>query len=148
MVRQILRAFAVLLGVLLIAVSLGFAQEKQDKTVKKAPIEPTSPASGEEMFKAYCAVCHGKDGKGTGPAASELKQKPADLTTLAKRHDGKFPDDYVRTVLRFGVKAPAHGSSDMPTWGPLFSTVSGSDKALVDLRIANLMGYLKSLQAK
>jgi hypothetical protein len=36
----------------------------------------------------------------------------------------------------------------MPTWGPLFSTVSGSSQALVDMRISNLISYLKTLQAK
>jgi len=127
---------------------LTLAQGAQQKEVKKVPITPTSPASGVEMYKQYCAACHGVAGKGDGPAASELKKAPADLSTLARRHEGKFPDDYVRSVLRFGVKAPAHGVSDMPTWGPLFSTVSSSDNAQVELRIANLIGYLKTLQAK
>jgi mono/diheme cytochrome c family protein len=136
---------ALLFALVLTITSLGIAQEKP---IKKGPIQPTSPASGAEMYKAYCAVCHGPDGKGSGPAAAELKTKPADLSTLAKRHGGKFPDDYVATVLRFGVTAPAHGSSDMPTWGPLFSSVSGHDKAQVDMRISNLIGYMKTLQEK
>jgi mono/diheme cytochrome c family protein len=148
MLRPICRTFAFVLPLSLALAGLGMAQDNQQKGVKKAPVTPTSPASGAEMFKQYCAPCHGKEGKGNGPAASSLKQAPADLSTLAKRHDGKFPDDYVRTVLRFGVKAPAHGSSDMPTWGPLLSAVSGADKAQVELRINNLIDYLKSLQAK
>jgi mono/diheme cytochrome c family protein len=145
MIRLAARSLFLLIISLITVAGLVTAQEKP---IKKAPIQPTSPASGEEMFKAYCAVCHGKDGKGTGPAASELKTKPANLSTLAKRHGGKFPEDYVATVLRFGVKAPAHGSSDMPTWGPLFSVVSGSDPAQVNMRITNLIRYIKSLQEK
>jgi mono/diheme cytochrome c family protein len=137
--------FVLLFTVVLFASGIGFAQEK---TVKKVPIQPTSPASGADMYKQYCAVCHGPDGKGSGPAAAELKTKPADLSTLAKRHEGKFPDDYVVTVLRFGVKAPAHGSSDMPTWGPLFADISGHDTAQVNMRISNLIRYLKTLQEK
>ena len=27
----------------------------------KAPIQNVTAASGEEMFKSYCAACHGKD---------------------------------------------------------------------------------------
>ncbi|HEY1471235.1 MAG TPA: c-type cytochrome, partial [Candidatus Acidoferrum sp.] len=100
-----------------------------------------------EMFKQYCAACHGKTGKGNGPAASALKQEPADLTTLAQRHDGKFPENYVATVLRNGVKAPAHGDAEMPVWGPLFATMDQS-QAVVDLRIANLTKYIKTLQVK
>jgi len=123
------------------------AQEKE-KTVKKAPIQNTSPASGQEMFQSYCAVCHGKDAKGAGPASEALKTTPPDLTTLAKRHDGKFPVDYVNSVLRNGIKAPAHGSSEMPVWGPLLRTVSGGDEAIVEMRIRNLVRYVESLQAK
>jgi mono/diheme cytochrome c family protein len=132
----------------LLIAGLAVAQNQPSGNIKKEPIQTTSPASGQEMYKSYCAVCHGPTGKGDGPAAVELKQPPADLTTLAKRHDGKYPDDYVSTILRFGAKAPAHGSSDMPVWGPLFSSVSNRDNSLVQMRIANINRYLKSLQAK
>ena len=147
MIHKALRSIFLLFPLLLSAASLTMAQDKE-KTVKKAPIQQTSPASGAEMFKAYCAVCHGKDAKGGGPAAAELKTTPPDLTTLAKRHDGKFPGDYVSNVLRSGTKAPAHGSSDMPVWGPLFASINGRDSALVDMRIANLVRYVESVQAK
>jgi mono/diheme cytochrome c family protein len=137
------------LGSLFVAVLLiaGLASA-QDKEVKKVPVQPSNAASGAEMYKQYCAVCHGKDGKGNGPAASELKVAPPDLTTLAKRNGGKFPTDHVMNVLRNGVKAPAHGTADMPTWGPLFSTVSGQDAGIVNLRISNVTNHLKTLQEK
>lgn len=141
------RCFILMTGLLLCSAGLVYAQEKA-KTVKKAPIQSTSPSSGAEMFKSYCAACHGKDAKGAGPATEDLKSAPPDLTTLAKRHDGKFPADYVGNVLRNGVKAPAHGSSDMPVWGPLFASVSGHDDTMVNMRISNLVRYLESLQAK
>jgi mono/diheme cytochrome c family protein len=141
------RCFALLTAVLVSAAGLVQAQDK-DKTVKKAPIRHTSPVSGEEMFKSYCAACHGKDAKGAGPASADLKTIPPDLTTLAKRHDGKFPEDYVISVLRNGVKATSHGTSDMPVWGPLLATVSGRDATVVNMRISNLVRYLESLQVK
>jgi mono/diheme cytochrome c family protein len=37
------------------------------QTIKNVPPNPTSPTSGKDMFKEYCAVCHGQDGKGGGP---------------------------------------------------------------------------------
>jgi mono/diheme cytochrome c family protein len=147
MIHSAPRFIVLLVAVVFSSVTVGLAQEKE-KTVKKAPIENVSPASGEEMFKSYCAACHGKDAKGAGPATADLKSTPPDLTTLAKRHDGKFPADYVSNVLRNGVKAPAHGSSDMPVWGPLFAAVSRHDEALVNMRISNLVHYLESLQVK
>ncbi|HUI74174.1 MAG TPA: cytochrome c [Candidatus Acidoferrum sp.] len=123
----------------------------QKKTVEKVPIKQTSAAAGQEMYVAYCAACHGKDGKGDGPAASELKQPPPDLTVLAKNNNGKFPADHVANVLRFGVETPAHGSKDMPTWGHLLSSLHGritANDPMVQLRIANLTKYIESLQSK
>lgn len=137
-----------LAALLLCLACLAMAQTEPAQNIKKVPVRPTSAASGEEMYKQYCAVCHGKGGMGDGPAASELKHQPPDLTTLAKRHNGKFPGNYVVAVLRFGVKAPAHGTSEMPIWGPLFSSVSGSDKAQVQMREFNISRYLETLQAK
>lgn len=119
----------------------------QTKEVKKEPIGMTSAASGSEMFNSYCAPCHGKDGKGNGPAATALKNPPANLTQLAKKNGGKFPNDHVANILRSGV-AGAHGSTDMPVWGPLFSQVSGRDDAVVQMRISNLVHYIESIQEK
>ena len=35
-------------------------------------------------YTNYCAACHGLDGKGNGPMASELKGVPTNLTTLTE----------------------------------------------------------------
>jgi mono/diheme cytochrome c family protein len=137
---------------LLLAASLfssaTFARAQQTgKTIKKGPIPVTSAASGEEMFNTYCAVCHGKGGKGDGPAASEFKIPPANLTLLAQKHDGKFPESYVAQVIETGPRdAKAHGSKDMPVWGALFKSIG--DAAETKLRIHNLAAYVETLQAK
>jgi mono/diheme cytochrome c family protein len=60
--------------------------------IKKVPAALTSPTSGSEMFKEYCASCHGADARGRGPAAPALKASPADLTVLSRNNHGKFPD--------------------------------------------------------
>jgi len=73
--------------------------------------------------------------------------QPPDLTTLAERHGGKFPYDYVARVLRFGPGTAAHGSSDMPTWGPIFQIMDNSDAHAKD-RLRNLSDYLGSLQRR
>src|SRR4029077_8719707 len=59
------------------------AQDQPKATLRNSVMKATSPASGKEMFNAYCAVCHGKDGKARAPAASALKKAPADLTRLS-----------------------------------------------------------------
>ena len=96
----------------------------------------------------YCAVCHGKDGKGSGPAAPALKMPATDLTTLAQKNGGKYPALHVSSVIRGEGDVPAHGSKDMPVWGPLFWKMSQGHDAEVQQRIANLNQYIESLQAK
>jgi mono/diheme cytochrome c family protein len=137
-------------GLLSLAVSVFLlwgqgAGATQEKTVKKVPITHSNPESGEQMFKDYCAACHGLAGKGDGPAAEILKAPPTDLTTMAKRTGGKFSQERFASVLRFGTGSHAHGTTDMPLWGPLFRS---QNKDLVDLRIHNLGDYVESLQVK
>jgi mono/diheme cytochrome c family protein len=116
--------------------------------VDKAAVPRTIAASGKQTYLQYCASCHGPDARGNGPAAFVLKTPPPDLTTLAKRHDGKFPYRYVSDVLRFGTRIVAHGSSDMPIWGPIFGSMDNYDLVAVRKRIKDLSDYLASLQQK
>jgi len=108
----------------------------------------SNPTSGKQMYADYCAPCHGVAGKGDGPAAPALKTAPADLTLLARNNNGKFPIDRVMTELHQGSKSAAHGSSEMPVWGPLFKSLNPMNTPMVDQRIHNLAVYLESLQAK
>jgi len=117
----------------------------QQKPAKK----PTQTA-GARLYKQNCAVCHGNDGKGNGPPpkSSPFTEPPPDLTTLAQRHEGQFPDVYVESVLRNGASVQDHGPAEMPVWGTIFKATTNSDQTQVDRRIANLIDHLKSIQAK
>jgi mono/diheme cytochrome c family protein len=101
---------------------------------------------GAEMYRGYCGPCHGAKGLGDGPAASALRTKPTDLTKLAATNKGQFPAQRVSMVLEFGVAVPAHGSTDMPTWGSTFRVMG--DEATVRQRVTALTRYLETLQAK
>ena len=116
--------------------------------IKHVPATYTSPSSGKEMYTAYCASCHGADGKGDGPAAPALKMPATNLTTLAVKNGGTFPAAHVATEIQGGAVAPAHGSKDMPVWGPVFMTMGGHSAAQAQLRIRNLTNYLESIQVK
>src|ERR1700733_7000274 len=87
---------------------LTFAAD-QPTVIKIVPTKAPSPASGSEMFTEYCAVCHGADATGHGPAVSALKTLPPDLTLLSRKNHGKFPDRHVYVVIRGDVNYPAHG---------------------------------------
>ena len=105
------------------------------------------PLDGPSIYKAYCAACHGADGKGDGPAAETLKYKPIDLTAIAKNNKGMFPRNTIEQVLQNGEKWKAHGSKQMPTWGPIFLAVDANDK-IAYAHIHNLVTYLESIQVK
>ena len=122
--------------------------QNTEKAVKHVAMKPTSAASGEEMYKNYCASCHGTDLKGNGPAASALKIPATDLTYLAKKEGGKYPSAKVVSAIKGDVDLPAHGSKDMPVWGPLFWRLSGGHESEVQQRITNLNSYIESKQAK
>lgn len=132
-------------GAVLLGQEAGATNQPPQKTLEKVPITRSNPASGQQMFKDYCAVCHGATAKGDGPAADLLKTAPPDLTMMAKNNNGKFPADHFVAVLHFGTAGHAHGTSDMPIWGPLFRT---QNKDLAQLRISNLESYVESIQQK
>lgn len=140
---------AVALAMLLtLAIAQQAATDQSTPTVKHVPITRTPPNSGKEMFNSYCAVCHGKDAKGGGPAASAMKTPPIDLTLLAKNSGGKYPASHVAAVIRGQATTASHGSQDMPVWGPLFSSISEGHDAQVQQRISNLVDYVETLQTK
>jgi hypothetical protein len=95
----------------------------------------------------YCAVCHGKDAKGAGPAAGALKKTPANLTELSARNGGKFPDTRVSLFIQGSDDVSAHGTRDMPVWGTVFNSMQ-TNASVTTMRISNLTDYIKSIQVK
>jgi len=142
---MLIRSIFPLVGFVLCLTILGVPQQKE---IKHVPIKPISTASGPEMYKTYCAVCHGMDGKGGGPAAEALKVPPPDLTALARKNGGKYPSDHVTSAIQGDLNLPAHGSKEMPVWSNLFWGMSQGHSSEVQLRVANLNKYIESLQAK
>src|SRR5262245_1893586 len=106
-----------LIGLAMLAATATICLGAQDLTTPAPPLASLT-ASGPFMFGYYCASCHGPEGRGDGPVARALKTPPADLTTLAARHGGLFPRRQVEEFVTHGRDVAAHGSSDMPVWGP------------------------------
>jgi mono/diheme cytochrome c family protein len=140
------------LGLTAVFGAMARAQDQAHPSVeiKKVPAQPTTMVQGALLYRSHCAACHGMEGKGDGPAASALKTAPPDLTILAKKNDGKFPDFKVIRVLESGPELTAHGSKEMPIWGPIFRSMgpAGAGSQVGRLREVNLADYLKSIQEK
>lgn len=99
------------------------------------------------LYREYCAVCHDRAGKGDGPAADALKMPPADLTTLAASHGGKFPSPALGVTIQGEQTVAAHGTRDMPVWGPVFRQMSANERQ-GELRVANLVKFIETIQAR
>jgi mono/diheme cytochrome c family protein len=105
--------------------------------------EPT----GDQLFAAHCASCHGTDGEGGGPAANAIQITPPNLRTLAKRNGGRFPRDAVESYIDGRKQVEAHGDRLMPVWGDFLQMPSdkGSQEP-VRQRIAALADFIERLQ--
>jgi mono/diheme cytochrome c family protein len=101
--------------------------------------------SGAELFRLYCATCHGVDGRGDGPAAPALKRRPPDLTTISERNGGRFPEFRITHIIDGYEITASHGSREMPIWGDFFHDMKRDDTQL-KLREHNLTEYIRSIQ--
>ncbi len=103
---------------------------------------------GAALYKAYCATCHGIDGKGIGPMTKWLKIKPPNLTRVSLREGGTFPFARVQKIISGQENiAAGHGSREMPVWGPIFSQVA-SDQDWGRMRVYNLAQFIETIQEK
>jgi len=146
--KRIILLFTALIAFTCTAAAQDQTPNQSQKVIEHTTVKSTSPASGKEMYTTYCAVCHGTDGKGGGPAASALKTPPKDLTQLSKNNGGKFPALKVSAAIRGEGDVAAHGTKEMPVWGSLFWNMSHGHEGEVQQRVANLTKYIESLQAK
>ena len=134
------------LGAVLFSGSVSGAQSSRKEKAKSAPL--IDSMQGPDLYKAYCASCHGVGATGDGVMTKSLKVQPADLTRIAARNGGTFPLMRVERIIS-GEEIPSsgHGSSQMPVWGPIFSHVQ-RDQDLGRVRIDNLARYLRDIQVK
>lgn len=134
------------IGVFLFSVGVATAQTKP--VGHKQNEQLIYSVKGPDLYRAHCAACHGPHGKGNGPAASDLKTKPADLSVLAKNNGGKFPTQRVQKFISGNDPSlPSHGSREMPVWGPIFHQIE-EDQDFGNVRLQNLIKYLEKIQQK
>lgn len=134
------RRFSRLAGcAVLLAAAVPAAAQPDDEG---APAE----SSGKDEFERHCALCHGLDGRGSGPLAEAMKVMPSDLTRISARHEGTFPAAKVADVVRNGGGVLGHGSTAMLAWGRYFS--ERNNPAVGKARIKALTDYIESLQQK
>jgi mono/diheme cytochrome c family protein len=105
--------------------------------------------TGGEVYRTYCASCHGTTARGDGPLASSMKRKPANLAEIAKRNGGEFPTEMVFKTIDGRQPVRGHGGADMPVWGDVFTrSRDAGDAERVKAVIDSLVDYLNSIQIR
>lgn len=134
--------YAVVLVLSAATCSAVFAQTKQ---IKVEPVRTTTARTGDDLYREFCAVCHGVDAKGNGPAAAALKTRPTDLTQISRQNGNKFPATRMMRIINGDDQIAAHGTQDMPTWGDSFKPIS-ANATFAEMRIRSLVEYLQKIQ--
>ena len=110
---------------------------------------------GKQEFLRSCAACHGESARGDGLVAELLLVKPPDLTSIRKRHGGKFAASWLYRIIDGRNDMRPHGSKEMPIWGDRYRAVAlrrlplplnVSADAVVHGRILSLVFYLDLIQ--
>ncbi|MFQ3237486.1 MAG: mono/diheme cytochrome c family protein [Paraglaciecola sp.] len=143
-----------ILGTTIITLShCALAQETGNVEIIKTPLtwKEARLTDGGELFVELCAACHGKGGKADGPVAAVLKTTVPDLTLLAAKNKGVFPEEQIEDSIIGKSKVISHGTIDMPVWGAAFEGVRPDWKpfrreAWARQRIHNLVEYISTIQ--
>lgn len=136
-VKKLATASMVVLAAILLLPKTASAQDQKQTT------------TGREVYRTYCATCHGTSAVGDGPLASNMVKKPANLTEIAKRNGGTFPSEVVFKTIDGRSPIKGHGGPDMPVWGEAFQrSREAGDQDRVKSVIQSLVDYLESIQVR
>ncbi len=111
---------------------------------------PTADAvAGERLYAVSCAGCHGANARGNGPVAPILRTSAPDLTLIASRRGGSFPEDEIYRIVDGQADLSAHGPRNMPVWGYEFYGQDPDDEVAhrqATSKIESLLEFLRSIQ--
>jgi cbb3-type cytochrome c oxidase subunit III len=88
-----------------------------------------NPFLGNHLYRSYCLVCHGVDGKSAGPLARKLGFEPTDLSS--ETYQAKTVAELAAIIA--GYQRP--GESNMPSWGI----------ALSQTELLNIAAYISEI---
>jgi mono/diheme cytochrome c family protein len=124
------RTIALVAGIVLVVAA--FLGEQTPYSDLKNPVADTvtSVQTGQALFMANCAACHGVDGRGGGPAAGTTAVRPANLRS---GHLNSHTDGDIFYWISNGLPG------GMPAW---------AERGLSDTDRWNLVNYLRSINGR
>lgn len=105
--------------------------------------------SGQDLFRRFCASCHGPQGRGDGPVAASFRVEVPDLTQTAGRVHGTDVRERIVRIIDGRYILGAHGTRVMPVWGEDLGRLElGNPDAerSTEVIIARLADYVLGLQ--
>jgi len=130
-----------------LSIALGILSTSGSAQTTANPAATAAVERGRVLFDQHCALCHGKGGKGDGPAASTMTRRPTNVTLMQKRH-GAFFAAQAESAIRGTDPVVAHGAPGMMLWGAIFRANARGDEAAVDARVRDLLAFMESIQEK
>jgi mono/diheme cytochrome c family protein len=103
--------------------------------------------NGAELYRTFCANCHGANGTGDGVMAAQFKRDPPDLTELQLRNRGTFPAALLKRIID-GREIAAHGTRTMPVWGDVFTREEDGSRSGAAARVDALVDFIRTLQQR
>jgi mono/diheme cytochrome c family protein len=114
-----------------------------------AKAQDYSGYSGAKLYDRFCASCHGEKGRGDGVVAASFNIEVPDLTRIARRQGGTYPDEQIRRIIDGRQPLRPHGTREMPIWGYEFYAQNESkpdaQKEVAEM-VQRLADYVRSLQ--
>jgi mono/diheme cytochrome c family protein len=118
------------------------------ESLQAARVDATAKApDGAELFRAFCASCHGNNGTGDGVMAAQLTREPPNLTELQVRNRGTFPAPLLKRIID-GREIAAHGNRTMPVWGDVFMRQDDGGRSGAAARVDALVEFIQSIQQR
>src|SRR5262249_8391708 len=96
------------------------------------------PDAGKATYMSACAGCHGIDAKGKGPRPPGLRKKPADLTALARKNKGVFPDRAIQERVDGRNMVASHGTREMRVWACRHTAAAASEAQVTKKKVRRL----------
>jgi len=126
---------------------VAYVESMQRLPDRSSPASRAGQVTGAQLFRTYCAGCHGETAQGTGALSAQLRRPVPDLTTYTARNGGVFPGERLRQMIE-GRGPAAHGDRTMPIWGDVFKREGNATEADAVARIDALVTYLRSIQQR
>jgi mono/diheme cytochrome c family protein len=119
-------------GLLSVLVVDGCSRAPEETGPSPEVADLSASRAGETVFQTRCFVCHGRQGKGDGPASTGLGATVRDLTTPSWQD--ATSDETIQSVIRNGAQAVGGSAAMAP------------NRDLSDTQIQSLVRYIRRLR--